>query len=249
MIYSLENHDRTALARSAPQQKLERVGCTEQLIYHLLCYSILSRIIFRHHVLLLLPCSTAHSLQSISECRKMQDSGCHVQESTQVRYSTVYSIHILYTRIYIHTYIHIYILYTMHVHAQRSNVVQLHGTHAPAWRLRLAQFSSLCFLLGEQPVTEIESLWRTNSAEQIHLRSSHPVAACSNLSRIWLLWEMQNSAKPAQHGARSSRQDYKTLKCQGKYKSMQIKGTFVCTSRSSARTPGCDLSLWALVNA
>ena len=181
MISSLENHDRTALARSAPQQKLERVGCTEQLIYHLLCYSMLSRIIFRHHVVLLLPCSTTHSLQSISECRKMQDSGCHVQESTQVRYSTVYSI-------YIYMYIYMYIMYTMHVHAQRSNVVQLHGAHAPAWRLRLAQFSSLCFLLGEQPVTEIESLWRTNSAEQINLRSSHPIAACSNLSRIWLLW-------------------------------------------------------------
>ena len=110
MISSLENHDRTALARSAPQQKLERVGCTEQLIYHLLCYSMLSRIIFRHHVVLLLPCSTTHSLQSISECRKMQDSGCHVQESTQVRYSTVYSIRILYIYAYI-IYIYMYIIY------------------------------------------------------------------------------------------------------------------------------------------
>ena len=111
--------------------------------------------------------------QSVARCKILG-----AMSKNQPKFGTA-----LYT-VYIYMYIYMYIMYTMHVHAQRSNVVQLHGAHAPAWRLRLAQFSSLCFLLGEQPVTEIESLWRTNSAEQINLRSSHPIAACSNLSRI-----------------------------------------------------------------
>ena len=242
MISSLENHDRTALARSAPQQKLERVGCTEQLIYHLLCYSMLSRIIFRHHVVLLLPCSTTHSLQSISECRKMQDSGCHVQESTQVRYSTVYSI-----------YICIYICILCIPCTSMRNVLTwsscmertrqlgdwgLHSSAACAFYSESSQWLR-SNLFGEQ--TQLSKLI-SGPAILLQLAATCLESDCSD-------FEMQNSAKPAQHGARSSRQDYKTLKCQGKYKSTQIKGTFVCTSRSSSRTPGCDLSLWALVNA
>ena len=164
----------------------------------------------------------------------------------------------IYMYIYIYVYIYIYTCIYMYIYicipcTSMRNVLTwsscmertrqlgdwgLHSSAACAFYSESSQWLR-SNLFGEQ--TQL-SKFISGPAILLQLAATCLESDCSD-------FEMQNSAKPAQHGARSSRQDYKTLKCQGKYKSTQIKGTFVCTSRSSSRTPGCDLSLWALVNA